>query len=380
MTPKHPPVDAANDPPGTALTARPWAEILQQLGAEIAGPLSVALSHVQALVDTGQIDRRGLRQLQHSVEAARRAGMLGQQLSRLASGRLRLSRERLHLAQMLRTALAQRSRETQARGLQIRQRLEPIEVWADGALLYALLNALLDWALECTHTALDLRLSLTPWPAKACLSCSFAPSGTDVVGESGEAEPAPVDSLAWRLVEQTALALGVLPLRHEEGGLIHLSLEFSQLATEAPAEPAASPPPAGPSLSAAPPPVPQPLSGYHLLIVSHDRLLRAEVQDAVRHLGLIIELLSTAEEAREFCLDGPPHALIFDTELRDSGLAPMIAELQQQLPTFCAVELIGGDAPTRLSTATPDGLARIARAHVPEALPGLLTFELTRHR
>ncbi|MFX8055685.1 hypothetical protein ABTK93_20820, partial [Acinetobacter baumannii] len=81
------------------------------------------------------------------------------------------NRERQHLAQMLRSVLAQRSRETQARGVQVRQSLKPVEIWADGALLVALLNALMDWALANTHSSVDLRLDLTPWPVKARLSC-----------------------------------------------------------------------------------------------------------------------------------------------------------------------------------------------------------------
>lgn len=365
---------------------RQWAEIVQQLGAEIAGPLSQALDRIHDLTATGQIDRRGLRQLRQCVEDARAAGMLGQQLARLASGRLRLGRERLHLTQMVRSVLSQRSRETQARGLQVRQMLEPVQVWADGALLFALLNAVLDWALADTCTAIELRLSVSPWPPSARLSCSFAHRSAEPVGGGEDTEPTQpgLDSLAWRLVEQTALALGVHPQRRRDASLTQLELEFTQLAG---ADPDAADAPAPPgdaeaqqANQASQADQSRPLTGYHLLIVSPDRLLRAEVQDAVRHLGLMVELLSTPEEVLQFCLDGPPHALIFDAALRGSELEGLIADLLRDLPEFCAIELSPGDAPTRLSTATPDGQARIARAHLPDALPGLLTFELSRHR
>ena len=176
-----------------------WADIVQQLGAEIAGPLSAALEQIQNLATTGQIDRRGLRLLRRSVDDARSAGMIGQQLARLASGRLRLNRERQHLTQMLRSVLAQRSRETQARGVQVRQSLKPVEIWADGALLFGLLNALMDWALANTHSSVDLRLDLTPWPVKARLSCRFAHRSLELLGDGGEPQPsgAGLDSLAW---------------------------------------------------------------------------------------------------------------------------------------------------------------------------------------
>lgn len=224
--PSSAPVSAAND-----VTPEPtpvqWADIVQQLGAEIAGPLSAALEQIQNLATTGQIDRRGLRLLRRSVDEARTAGMLGQQLARLASGRLRLNRERQHLAQMLRSVLAQRSRETQARGVQVRQSLKPVEIWADGALLFALLNALMDWALANTHSSVDLRLDLTPWPVKARLSCRFAHRPLDLLGNEPEARDASpgLDSLAWRLLEQTAITLGVLPLREQDSGITLLTLE-----------------------------------------------------------------------------------------------------------------------------------------------------------
>src|ERR1700712_2084461 len=90
---------AANDvAPGPSQMQ--WGDIIQQLGAEIAGPLSTALERIQGLATTGQIDRQSLRALRESVSQAREAGMVGQQLARLASGHLRLSRERLHLTQL----------------------------------------------------------------------------------------------------------------------------------------------------------------------------------------------------------------------------------------------------------------------------------------
>ena len=62
----------------------------------------------------------------------------------LAAKRSATSSGRQNLTQMLRQLLNQRSRDTQARGIQIRQVLEPVEVWADGVLLFSLLTSLID--------------------------------------------------------------------------------------------------------------------------------------------------------------------------------------------------------------------------------------------
>lgn len=379
-TPAPPAPGAANDAAQGPSHAQ-WAEIVQQLGAEIAGPLSAALERIHNLVATGQIDRQGLRSLRESVAQAREAGMMGQQLARLASGRLRLSRERLQLAPLLRSVLAHRSRETQARGIQVRQVLKPVEVMADGSLMFALLNALMDWALASTHSSIDLKLDLTPWPAKARLVCRFAHRSLDLLDEQRSAElPPTLNSLAWRLVEQTALTLGVLPLREDASGITVLTLEFPQTVGEEPGtvaldplvEPARGTDTQQPALNS------KPLAGSHLLIVSPRRELRAQLQDAVRHMGLIVDLVNSIDEAAQFCLEGLPHGLVFDSGLRGAAFDQLRAELLREVPQFSFIEVLDGEHLTQLSTATADGMARISRQHLTDALPSVLLFELSK--
>lgn len=358
-----------------------WGEIVQQIGAEIAGPLSGALERIHNLMVSGQIDRQGLRSLREAVAHAREAGMMGQQLARLASGRIKLSRERLHLTQLLRSVLAQRSRETQARGIQIRQALKPVEVQADGSLMFSLLNALLDWALASTHSSLDLRLDLTPWPAKARLVCRFAHRSMDSLDEPrGAPAPASLNSLAWRLLEQTALTMGVLPLREDASGITVLTLEFPQVVGE---EAASAPPPdAGKPVAREPEHQAssnsKPLAGSHLLVVTPRRELRAQIQDAVRHMGLIVDMVNDMDEAALFCEEGLPHGLIFESQQRGPAFEQLRHELLQEVPQFSLIEVLDGAHLTQLSTATGERMARISRTHLADALPSVLLFELSR--
>lgn len=379
MVNSRPPSSAKAPAPGAANDVAPepshvqWAEIVQQLGAEIAGPLSSALERIHDLIATGQIDRQSLRTLRESVAQAREAGMVGQQLARLASGRLRLARERLHLTQMLRSVLAHRSRETQARGIQVRQVLQPVEVMADGSLLFALLNALVDWALGSTHSSIDLRLDLTPWPAKARLVCRFAHRSLDLLDEGPEAElPSALDSLAWRLVEQTALTMGVLPLREDESGITVLTLEFPHTVSDEPGTATESEPEHPTAANS------KPLAGSHLLIVSTRRDLRSQIQEAVRHMGLIIDVVNTVEEAAQFCQEGLPHAVIVEETQQGPAFDRLRADLRREVPDFSFIEVIDDEHLTQLSTATADGVARISRRHLDEALPAMLLFELSK--
>jgi hypothetical protein len=380
---------AANDVAGEPSPVQ-WTEIVQQLGAEIAGPLSLALERIHDLVSTGQIDRQSLRALRESVSQAREAGMLGQQLARLASGRLKLSRERMHLTQVLRGVLAQRSRETQARGIQVRQILKPVEIMADGSLLFALLNALMDWALASTHSSIDLRLDLTPWPAKARLVCRFAHRSLDLLDDPRAAQsPQALNSLAWRLVEQTALTMGVLPLREGEAGITVLTLEFPQTLGEEPNAAAAdredavggnrrSKHSAEHAADYLPSSNSKPLAGSHVLIISQQRELRSLIQAAVQHMGLIVDLVGSMAEASQFCLDGLPHGIVFESALRDQDFELLRAEVMREVPDFCFVEVLDEQHLTQLSTATADGLARISRLHLEDALASVLMFELSK--
>ena len=391
--PSPPPQQAANDA-GSEPDAAQWADIVQQMGVEIAGPLSAALERIHQLIATGQIDRQGLRSLRESVSMAREAGIAGQQLARLASGRLRLARERLHLTQLLRSVLAHRSRETQARGIQVRQALRPVEVIADGSLLFSLLNSMMDWALTSTHSSIDLRLDLTPWPAKARLSCRFAHRTLDLVGSSPKAmrdaePPPPPNSLAWRLVEQTALTMGLVPMREDEAGITVLTLEFPHTVGE---EIGAQPDALSdwrPGATEAPPENrfadsgnsalnSKPLAGSHVLIVTPRRELRNAVQEAIAHMCLIVDVASSMDEARQFCEEGLPHGIIFETAQRGADFAVLHAEVLREVPHFCFVELLDQEHQTQLSTATADGLARVSRNHLTDALASVLTFELTK--
>jgi hypothetical protein len=108
---------------------------------------------VTALATTGKIDRAGLRALREEIERARRAGMIGQQLARFASGRIRQTPEQISVTQMMREVLLQRAREATGRRIEIRQALKPAEVTVDATLLHALMQAMVDWALETANQA-----------------------------------------------------------------------------------------------------------------------------------------------------------------------------------------------------------------------------------
>jgi hypothetical protein len=111
-----------------------WSDLLAQVGCEIAGPLTAAQERVIRLSETGRIDRQSLRALAAELAVARRSAMLGQQLARYASGRLRQSHERVDLAQVLRDVVGQRGPAGEATRVRLRQAGKAAEVITDPAL------------------------------------------------------------------------------------------------------------------------------------------------------------------------------------------------------------------------------------------------------
>ena len=184
---------------------------MSQVGVEIAEPLTAALERIHVLTATGKIDRAGLRALRDEVEQARQAGMIGQQLTRFASGRVRQSHEVLQLEEVLKSVLSLRTRETQARGIALKHELKSARVIVDGSLLFSLLNATLDWALANAHAHIAFTVDFKTWPVHARLTCRFANRPADQVDESVTTEISPrLDSLTWRLIEQTAWTMGLV--------------------------------------------------------------------------------------------------------------------------------------------------------------------------
>src|SRR5471030_799876 len=184
--------DQLSDKPRMEPDEGHWREIIGQIGTEVGLPLSSALERVTVLATIGKIDRAGLRQLREEIERARRAGMIGQQLARFASGRIRQSPEQVSVTQMLRDVLVQRGREAAARQIEISQALKPAEVVVDATLLHALLQAVVDWGLDLAKSNIEFKLDVKAWPPYARLSCRFAHAPPDLYDRQSTGTAAPL--------------------------------------------------------------------------------------------------------------------------------------------------------------------------------------------
>lgn len=360
----------------TAADIARWLDVVQALSAEMSGPLTAALDRVQTLAATGRIDRTSLRALGEEIQQVRLAGMTGQQLARLASGRLRQTHERLRLTDTLKDVLNQRARETQARGIVIKQMLKPAEVIVDACLLFSLFNAMLAWSLTHAQSNIEFRTDIKTWPTHARVVCKFAYRAPDErIEEPAEtAARAALDTTTWRLVEQTAWTMG-LPLdRKFDGAYTTLTIEFPRTVNDQLEGVSAIELDQGfsPSISS------KPLAGSQVLVVASRRDVRVQVRDAIRNMGLIVDFVNSVEEAREFCRGGLPHAVVIETVLRGDRFNDLRNECEANGSDVAFIEIIEEGSTFEISGFGGLSMARVGRDAIMASLPSALMFELSK--
>ncbi|HEX5355208.1 MAG TPA: hypothetical protein VFW93_03250 [Aquabacterium sp.] len=359
--------------PDDAELAR-WQELLGQVGRELAEPLTAALERVTTLTTTGRIDRAGLRALRDEVDRARQAGIWCQQISRLASGRIRQSQERVHLTNTIQSVLAYRAREMHAKGLQLKQALLPIEIQADASMLFGLLNALVDWLLDCAHGTVDMRVDTRNWPVRAQLTCTFQHHALDELPPNAEARQARINTMHWHLLAQTARTLGLVMDRQIDPSRVQLHLEFpgtiapNRLEDETQADNHGF----ADSVNS------KPLAGSHVLVIASRRDLRLQIREALKSMGLVLDFVGSVREAAEFCREGLPHAIVFESELRTGSFDQLVSGIRQEVPEFVFIELTKDGKTFDISSISATGMARVGCEGIANALPSALVYELSR--
>ena len=373
--------DLTGAPPAGKRLAEPLdpQALVAQLGSEVAATLSSALERVTTLAATGKIDRAGLRLLREEIDRARRAGIMGQQVVRLGNGRVQLANERLDLTGLLHEALRQRGREIDARGIEVRQVLGAAEVMSDTTLLFSLLQTTLDWSFEHAVSRIDLSIEIKSWPAHACLSVAFAHQPPDEVdeapGQSASHDELRLNTMAWRLLQQTAGVLGLALLRRDQPpGKTVLKVEFPQTLA--------------PRLSAAPrleaeehesqSHNSQPLAGRHVMVLASRREVRNVVRQALRPMGLMVDFVTSVEEAQQLCADGLPHAVIYEAAIAGDHFERLRNEMLAEVPTLVFVRIAEQGKAFEVLNLGGRQFASVGRDAIMSALPEALTFELSR--
>lgn len=357
-----------------------FRELLGQLGRECAVPLSSALERLNAFATTGRIERAALRALRAEVELARRNSVIGQQISRYASGRVRQNHQRLDLTALLRDTLAQRSRESAARSVEVRQELDPVEVISDATMLSAVLQALLDWSFEHARGQIELRLQRQSWPPNALLTCHFAHATADRLASAAAgaapSAPAALNTLAWQLLRSLARTLGLVLARSDAAGSSQLKLEFPRTVGDNASASAwqtldlQESPASGPNS--------QPIAGSHLLVLTARRETRNAVRETVRAMGLMVDYVGSVDEARQFCANGLPHGIVYESALAGATFQKLRAEWTAEVPALAFIEICEDASAFEVVDTAGQRTSRIGRDVIVSALPAALLYEMAK--
>jgi hypothetical protein len=352
--------------------------LIAQLGSEVASTLSSALERVAVLQATGRIDRENLAALHAEIDLARRAGIMGQQVVRLSHGDVQLSRERLDLTALLREALRQRSREIDTHGIEVRQQFAGALVMSDATLLFSLLQTVLDWCFEHAVSRIDMKLEVKNWPAHAVLAVKFAHQQPDAVDSGAmpmaDEQASELNTMSWRLLQQTAAVLELTLDRDELPGKTELQLEFPE--TLAPrVEPAGTTDfqeTVSPTLSL------QPLAGSHVLVLAARREVRNVVREALRSLSVVLDFASTVDEVQAQCAESMPDALVYEASLGGQRFKRLRSELLAVSPRLALVEISEEGKAVQVLNQGGRQFTSVGRDAIIESLPEALKFELAR--
>jgi hypothetical protein len=85
------------------------------------------------------------------------------------------------------------------------------------------------------------------------------------------------------------------------------------------------------------------------------------------------------EEARTFCKNGLPHAIVYEPTVRGTSFEPLRVELLAETASLVMVEIFDEDS-TRLENAAASAAprTRVRREKLEQDLPPLLMNELSR--
>ena len=352
--------------------------LIAQLGSEVATTLSSALERVALLNSTGRIDRDNLAALHAEIDLARRAGIMGQQVVRLSHGDVQLSRERLDLTALLRDALRERSREIDTQGIEVRQEFAGTLVMSDATLLFSLLQTVLDWAFEHAVSRIDIKLEVKSWPAHAVLTMKFAHLPPDTVDTRAmpmaDAQTPELNTMSWRLLQQTAAVLGLMLKRNDPPGKTELQVEFPE--TLAPrVEPAGTTDfqeTVSPTLSL------HPLAGSHVLVLAGRREVRNVVREALRPLSLVLDFAGTVDELQAQCAEAMPDAVVYEASLGGQRFERVRSELLAVSPRLAFVQVAEQGKVVEVLNQGGRQFTSVGRDAIIESLPEALKFELAR--
>ena len=354
-------------------------DVVARIAAEVSGPLTAALERVVSLATSGRIDRAGLQSLRDEIDGARQVGLRGQKIARFAEGIMQQSIERIDLSSLLRDLLTAQAMQAVAGAVGSRQTLGAAEVMGDLSLVHAVLQAAADWSGELALASVDWHLDLQPWPVRARVQCRFAHRAADRVARDDTAETVAgarltqLDTLDWLLLQYTAHRAGVIVRRDDGPSLTTLVLEFTHTVNDT--LEGASAVELGESGHATPW-----MAGSQVLVLAARRDARTQVRAAMHGHDLVVDYVPTVAAARQYCEDGVPQVLLFESSYDSDALRMLCDRLEDQSPGIAFIEIVPAGSGCEMGGTSGHRITRVGADGLRQMLASVMLLELARRR
>ena len=342
------------------------------IGRQLSVPLAAMQKALEEINNTQHLSLTNMTVLSSGVNLANKLAMQSQQIARLAGGRLRQSHEKLKVDILLSTALQERAEEFRKRGIEIFQRIHPVEVIVDAGLLYSLIEAALDWACGLGRK-LTVTLEIKNWPEHGLLILKTSHVVAISHANDGAGHPSE-DTVGWYLINAISEAMGLSINRIASVSETSLVIEFTRTvkrlsgltAVEMQTSPESM---YGESRA---------MAGSRLLVISDDARLQAEIRSICRGTGLVVDCVSNAELGVRFCELQLPHLVIIDQFMRGDEFDQLYEDLRKTDPHFPFIEIASAANTLEMAGWTSDTMSRLSRDVLDRYLAESIVMELSK--
>lgn len=342
------------------------------IGVMLSDSFGAMQSALDELAADSSVNRVQLGKLKHALDSARTVAMQSQQIARLGGGRLRQSHEKLKLDEVLRDALLERSKLFRQRGVELYHGLKSVEVIVDAGLLVCLIDAALEWALSMGRK-LVITLELKNWPEHGMLLIRISEGVSQGQPVNAQADDS-ANTLAWYLLVETAGAMGVSVDRITSSAESTLMIEFPRTVKRLEGLTAVEVDTGYDTLYGDA----KPMAGHRILIITNDDLLRHEIQNTARTMGLTTDFVLDSRQAVRFCELDPPHMVIIDERVRDPVFEELASDLRRTDANYPFIEIASASNVLEMAGWMSDSMTRLSRDSLRTQLGSILAMELAK--
>jgi hypothetical protein len=354
-----------------------WPNLVAALSEQAVESSNLLLRALNYLVGAGRLRRSEAKALSDAMHQLRGTSLRAQQITRLASGRVRQARERVDLAELVRHVLEDRAGELETAGVGITSDLEGVDVLLDPPVAISLINSIVDWAMSFSKQV-HLSLAQAEWPGPAQLKVRVTtpppaqPAHPGGVGWTVRQRGRRLnDGLHWMLLRQIAASSSLAVVRSREDGAAVLTIDFPKTFVSTEGVACLELTDSNGNASA-------PLRDTWVLVVARDERIRTEALDALRKMGIQAVAEKDMERARAAIVDTRPNVLVTGYDVPADEVAAFrrdvlggedrcpLVEITREMPSF---HLNGFD---RFETP------KVGREQLTAELPPTVLFELVK--